>query len=329
VKERKVSDPGRNCFGPEGAEPDIRQHGAGCPGLVTECDKVTALDLERELLRDRRSTMLGFAPGRLMYSSGAWTPNSHELIYTSDRGDSRGICKLALDGSAPQSVSTSVALDAGVARLSPDGSWIVFNGRPRGGAREAAGVYRVPVDGGVAQLLFEAKYNMNLDCSERTAHRCVYDSSPQGAREVIFTSFDPVAGKGKELFRTQVDVPGENYGWMLSPDGSQVGLVRLHGNPHRVEFFPLHGGPSRSVEIRGPYASCTSVGWASDSQSVFVGVEDSHSAALLRVGLNGNTQPIWAQGHNGAMGGSPSPDGRRLAIGTTGFNKNVWMIDNF
>jgi hypothetical protein len=62
---------------------------------------------------------------------------------------------------------------------------------------------------------------------------------------------------------------------------------------------------------------------------VFVGVEDSHSAALLRVGLNGNIQPIWEQGHNGAVGGSLSPDGRHLAIGTTGFNKNVWMIDNF
>jgi Tol biopolymer transport system component len=261
---------------------------------------------------------------------GAWTPDSRELIYTSDREDMRGIYKLALDGSAPQSISTTLALDVGVARLSPDGSWIVFNGRPHGGIREVpVGIYRVAVDGGVAQLLFEAKDNMNLDCSGRSANRCVYDSSPQGRREVIFSSFDPAHGSGRELFRVPMEAASGGYGWMLSPDGSQIALVRLRGNPHQVELFPLDGSPRQTIEIKGPYLTCTSIEWAPDSKTVLVGIEESHSATLLRIDLKGNVQAIWEQGHGGPVGGSTSPDGRHLAIGTTGFNKNVWMIDNF
>jgi Tol biopolymer transport system component/DNA-binding winged helix-turn-helix (wHTH) protein len=262
---------------------------------------------------------------------GAWTPDSQELIYTSDRGGTPGIYRVGLDGSAPQSVSTSAALDIGVARLSPDGTWILFNGWPHGSSPlDPRGIYRLAVNGGVAQLLFEARYNVNLDCSATGSSRCVYDSSPPGSQDVIFTAFDPVAGKGRELFRIKVEVPAENYGWMLSPDGSQIAFVRLQGNPHQVELFPVDGGPIRKIEIKGPYLTCTSVTWAPDSKSVLVGTEGSHRAALLRVDFNGSVQPIWEQeGHDGAIGGHPSPDGRHLAIGTTGFNKNVWMIDNF
>jgi Tol biopolymer transport system component len=145
---------------------------------------------------------------------------------------------------------------------------------------------------------------------------------------LIITAFDAVAGKGRELLRIRTE-PDIAYGWMLSPDGSQIAFLNEHGNPNKIQFVPIDGGETRSVEVKGPFLSCTSIDWAPDSKSVFVGTEGSDGATLLHVDLKGNVAPIWQQPHNGAVGGSPSPDGHHIAIGATGFNKNVWLIDNF
>jgi hypothetical protein len=258
-----------------------------------------------------------------------WSADSRELIFTSNRGGTYGIYKQALDGSAARTVNASLALDVGVARLSPDGSWILFNAAPHQSPRAVPSLlYRLGVNGGAAQPLFEAKDVLNLSCSGRSANLCVYASPNEGRGELIFTAFDPMSGKGKEVLR----IPNESRGrpnWMLSPDGSRIALVKKHEIRNQVEFIPLAGGETRTVELKGPFLSGRSVEWAPDSQSVFVGAEGSHSATLLHVDLKGNVQPIWRQAHVGAVGGAPSPDGRRIAIGATGFNTNVWLIDNF
>jgi eukaryotic-like serine/threonine-protein kinase len=258
-----------------------------------------------------------------------WSPNSREVIYTSDRGGTLGIYKQAVDGSVPENINASLALDVGVAHLSPDGSWILFNAAPHKTPREEPSqLYRLAVGGGSAELLFEAKNAWNLSCSGRAANRCVYGASTEDRRTLVITEFDAVLGKGKELIRISTK-PDDGYGWMLSPDGTQIGLQKNHGHPNQVWFFPLDGGKSSSVEVKGPYVTCTSIDWAPDSKSVYVGVEGSHTATLLNIDLRGNIHAIWQQSHDGAVGGSVSPDGRHIAIGATGANTNVWIIDNF
>jgi serine/threonine protein kinase/Tol biopolymer transport system component len=258
-----------------------------------------------------------------------WTPDSREVFFTSDRGGTYGIYRQAFDAGVPQNINASLSMDVGVARLSPDASWILFNAAPHKAAREAPSqVYRLAVGGGAAQLLFQSKNIENLSCSGRVANRCVYGSPSEDRRELIITAFDAIAGKGKELLRIPIK-PSEGYGWMLSPDGSQVALVKEHGNPNKVQFIPVDGGQSRTVEVKTPVLSCTSVDWLPDSKSVFVGTEGSQGATLLHIDLKGNIQPVWHQPHNGAVGGTPSPDGRHIAIGATGFGGNVWLLENF
>jgi len=257
-----------------------------------------------------------------------WTPDSREVFFTSDRGGTYGIYRQAFDASVPQNVNASLSLDVGVARLSPDASWILFNAALHKSVRSAPSqIYRLAADGGSPQLLFSAKYIHNLSCSGRMANRCVYGSPSDDNRHLIITAFDPIGGKGKELLRISIE-PSENYGWMLSPDGSQIAVVKEHGNPNRVQFFAISGGETRSIEIKGPFLACTSVDWLPDSKSVFVGVEGGDSAALLHIDLTGKLQAIWQQPHGGAVGGTPSPDGRHIVIGTTGFSGNVWLLDN-
>jgi serine/threonine protein kinase/Tol biopolymer transport system component len=258
-----------------------------------------------------------------------WTPDSREVFFTSDRGGTYGIYRQALDASVPQNVNASLSLDVGVARLSPDASWILFNAAPHKSVRSAPSqIYRLAADGGSPQLLFAAKYIHNLSCSGRMANRCVYGSPSEDNRQLIITAFDPIGGKGKELLRVSIE-PDQGYGWMLSPDGSQIAFVKEHGNPNKVQLFRISGGETRTVEIKGPFLGCTSVDWLPDSKSVFVGVESGDSATLLHIDLKGNVQPIWRQSHGGAVGGTPSPDGRHIVIGATGFSGNVWLLDNF
>ncbi len=259
-----------------------------------------------------------------------WTADSREVIFTSDRGGTHGIYKQALDAAAPEMMSASFALDVDVARLSPEGSWILFSTAPRKSPRAMPSrLYRLSVDGGAAESVFEADDLYNLSCSGKAANLCVYSSISGGGRELVLTAFHPIAGKGRELLRIPIDPRGGGYSWMLSPDGTQVAFVWEHVNPNQVQFIRLDGHGTRTVEVPGPFFTCTSVEWAHDSKSVFMGTEGSHRATLLRVDLEGNIQPVWQQSHDGAIGGSPSPDGRHIAIGATGFNRNVWMIDNF
>lgn len=77
------------------------------------------------------------------------------------------------------------------------------------------------------------------------------------------------------------------------------------------------------------YVNLTSLDWAPDSRSVFVGTWGHGSAALLRIDLTGNAQPLWQQAGPGQVWGIPSPDGRHVAIGGSSVEANVWMIDNF
>jgi Tol biopolymer transport system component len=258
-----------------------------------------------------------------------WTADSREIIFTSNRGGTLGIYKQALDASIPQIVSASLSMDVGVARLSPDGAWIVFNATPRKfPPAPASQLYRVAVNGGAAQPLFEAKSISNLDCSGRIANLCIYSSDSEDGRGVIFTAFDPIAGRGKELLRVPA-VPG-GYNWMLSPDGSAVAFANGPGNPIRVQLISVRGGRTRTMEVKGKFVGCTSIAWALDSRSMYVGTDAADGATLLKVDLNGNVQPIWHEPQRGIVYGTASPDGRHFVInGSALSSKNVWLIDNF
>ena len=259
-----------------------------------------------------------------------WTADSREILFTSNRGGTLGIYKQALDGRPSQVVSASPTRDVGVARLSPDGSWIVFNAAAhKFPADVASRLYRVAVDGSAAQPLFEVKGNENLDCSGRIANLCVYDSSSEDRRELILTAFDPVAGKGKELLRIPTE-PGGEKGWMISPDGAQVAFLKAHGNPTQVQFISLAGRGTRAVEVKGHFLGSYSISWASDSKSVFVGTETTDGLTLLQMDLKGNVRPVWEQPHHrDVIAGIPSPDGRHIALGRSGSKTDVWLIDNF
>ena len=260
----------------------------------------------------------------------AWTPDSREVIYSSQRASNWLVFRQALDrDSTPQLVTPAGDTNFLVARLSPDGAWMLLEGRAIGSHK--IGLYRVGLRGGVPQLLFNTEGFVQFWCTNRAANLCVFGRQSAGNNELVVAAFNPRDGPGRELVRIPVEAGssadiGFDYSWQLSPDGSQIGIVKGHGN--QIVLVPLGGGPTRTMTPKG-HSDLIDLSWANDSQSMFVSTLEPGGANLLHVDLNGNTQTVWQQSQATDTWGSPSPDGRHLAILGTSSEANVWTIDNF
>jgi serine/threonine protein kinase/Tol biopolymer transport system component len=260
----------------------------------------------------------------------AWTPDSREVIFSSQRAANRLMYRQALDhGSTPQLITPIVDMNFYLARLSPDGSWIILEGAPTGSRNR--GLYRADLRGGTPQLLFFTETSVQFWCTNKAANFCVFGRPSTDTNELVVVAFDPLGGQGKELVRIPLEVGssadiGLDYSWQLSPDGSWIGIVKRRG--HQIRLVPLRGGPIRTIIVKG-HPDLQDVNWATDSQSMFVSSVEPGAATLLHVGLNGDAEPVWQQSQPKLIWGFPSPDGRHLAIVGASSDANVWLISNF
>jgi serine/threonine protein kinase/Tol biopolymer transport system component len=260
----------------------------------------------------------------------AWTPDSREVIYSSQRGSNRLMYRQALDqGSAAQLITPAGDTNFLVARLSPDGASILLEGAPI--ASHKMGLYRVDLKGRSPQLLFNTEGFVMFWCTNKAANLCVFGRPFADKNELVVAAFDPLGGPGRELVRIPLEAGssadiGYDYSWQLSTDGSRIGIVKRHGN--QIRLVPLGGGETRTITVKG-YADLQELYWAIDSQSMFVSSREPGASTLLHVGLNGDAEPVWQQPQPTLRWGLPSPDGRHLAIMATSSEANVWIIGNF
>lgn len=260
----------------------------------------------------------------------AWTPDSREVIYSSQRSSNWLIYRQPLNqGNAPQLITPAGDTNFLVARLSPDGASILLEGQTIGSRR--IGIYRVALRGGVPQLLFNTQGFVQFWCTNRAANLCVFGRPSAGNNELVIAAFNPRGGPGRELVRIPVETGssadiGFDYSWQISPDGSQIGIVKERGN--QILLVPLGGGPTRTITPKG-HSDLIDLSWAADSQSMFVSTLEPGGANLLHVDLNGDTQSVWQQSQVTETWGFPSPDGRHLAISGSSSEANVWLINNF
>jgi serine/threonine protein kinase/Tol biopolymer transport system component len=260
----------------------------------------------------------------------AWTPDSREVIFSSQRTLNRLMYRQALDpGSTPQLITRAADTNFYAARLSPDGAWILLEGAPSGSRK--LGLYRVDLRGGVPRLLFLTDGFVQFWCTNKAGNLCVFGRPSAEKNELVVAAFDPLGGQGKELVRIPLETGssadiGFDYSWQLSPDGSQIGILKRHG--HQIWLVSLGGRQTRTITVKG-YSDLQELNWAIDSQSMFVSSTEPGASALLHVGLNGDAQPVWQQFQPKLGWGFPSPDGRHLAIMGTSSEANVWIIGNF
>jgi len=259
---------------------------------------------------------------------GAWTSDSKAVIFISDRNGHWGIYKQGLNRDFAETLVTS-DLDLW-GRTSPDGTWLLYYSSPDAnspsqGSPTPLRLMRMPVTGGPPELVLTARLHGSAWCARSPSTLCAFAEQTPDRKELVFTAFDPVRGKGHELTRFATD-PNADYGWSLSPDAKRIGILKIGGN--HVYVLPLDGSPVRDLTVAG-WNGFNSFDWSVDSKGFFTSNTTALGATLLFVDLKGKPHPLWQQRSGSFTWGVPSPDGRHLAIFGQDFNGNMWMIENF
>jgi eukaryotic-like serine/threonine-protein kinase len=214
--------------------------------------------------------------------------------------------------------------------VSPDGAWVLYLVYPKEGIglpQQQVQIMRVPVTGGPRQLVLTAPLYGWHSCAVSPASFCAMAEQASDRKQLVFSAFDPVKGRGRELARFDIDPGGrQNYYWVLSPDGTRIAVIKpLEGQIH---ILSSSGQPPQTITVKG-WSHLENVDWAADGKGLFVSSPIRRGYALLHVDLQGNAQVLWEQQGGVGTFAVPSPDGRHLAIEGWSLNSNVWMLEGF
>ncbi len=236
----------------------------------------------------------------------------------------------------------SGVLDNVLPRLSPDGAWVLYLAPPSEELPSApARLMRTPINGGKPEPVFSLQQgNLHaLRCARLPANFCAIAENTADRTQLVFTAFDPVKGRGRELAKYSIE-PTSNaeYVWDLSADGKSIAVLKRSQNT--INLLRLDGGASSTITAKDR-SSLQSMDWAADGKTLFVSSLTNDGSLLVQLDLKGNSNVLWeSKGvvqpvNTPFLGGPavpwavPSPDGRHLAICVWNMTANIWMIENF
>jgi hypothetical protein len=259
----------------------------------------------------------------------AWTADSRDVIFESNRRGGYDLFKQGIDQRTPE-VIVATPMTEMLPQLSPDGHFVLYDARPRESEQPwyyrpgTSKLMRVPVEGGNPQ---EVSIGGPLDefrCALGLGKRCVLRTTVPGESRTYY-DLDAVRGRGKELARTKwsVEVLGD---WDVSPDGTQVAVPNHDSRDARIRVVSLEPKPNQAGEREVLLPGMTDLRglvWAADGRGWFVSVDTTVGNQLLYVYLDGRFQSL-GDIHGWAV---PSPDGRRVAFLNTIIATNAWLIE--
>jgi Tol biopolymer transport system component len=257
----------------------------------------------------------------------AWTADSKTVLFNSDRTGVDGIFKQSLGQDSAEPLIT-FRKNEGLrgACLSPEGSWVLYMiSRDEEGPAATNKIMRVPIAGGTPQLVLTASIEEWPRCSRSPATLCAIAERSADRKQLVFTTFDPVKGRGRELAKWNTDATAD-YHWDLSPDGARI--VLLKHREGRVQILSLSGRAPQEITAKG-WNTLSSVVWTADGKGLFVSSYKQRGPVLLSMDLQGNTRFLWEHPGGIELYGVPSPDGRHLAMRGWNVESNLWMMENF
>ena len=276
------------------------------------------------------------APERLTVSESidtpsAWTADSMEVLFSSDRNGPVQIFRQALGSDNAELVSFPFP-NPQLCCVSPDGKWLlIFTAADL--SKPMSELRRMPVNGGPSELVLTARNGQDniARCAVAPASLCALAEGTPDHKQLIFTAFDAVKGRGSELLRTDTD-PGASYSWGVSPDGTRIAV--LNPGEGRVHILHLDGQPKEEIAPKN-FTFGDALDWAADGKGLFVDSPTAKGTALSYLDLHGNTHVVWEETTSiGARGietpwGIPSRDGKHLAINGIYASSNVGLLENF
>jgi DNA-binding winged helix-turn-helix (wHTH) protein/Tol biopolymer transport system component len=257
-----------------------------------------------------------------------WTPNSHYVLFASNRNGSLDIFRQGVDERTAEALISGPEDKLSV-HLSPDGQWLMYFAFPGGySAMKAPLLMRAPLSGGPPQLVFKARPASDFRCLKAPATMCVL--SEWEHQQLVFYALDPIRGRGQQLARQENALGPEivESNWDLSPDGSRIALAMPEGPPARIRILSLAGGTLEDIRVSG-WSAFQSMEWAADGKGWFVASRSAAANALVFVDPQGHAYPLRQTAGGYDTYAIPSPDGHHLAFLEYTSANNAWMIENF
>ncbi|WP_158502144.1 protein kinase [Vitiosangium sp. GDMCC 1.1324] len=270
--------------------------------------------------------------------ASGWTPDSANILYTSDERGTRDVFLQPLSGGAPRPLVHGTDEETWPV-LSPDGASLLYWELP-GGSRGATSIprlMRARADGTEPSALFSMHQatpvspvgtpppkHQRFRCA-RSGSRCVVSEVEAG--QLVFSTFEPSRPEAPRPF-LHLPVAGDlgRYGWALSPDGSEVALPLSTG----LHIHPVEGGPERHYPLRGDCGP-RFVEWNARGDGFFVTAVCSgevNSYQLWAVFPGEPLRPLWTSSNAFLSDLTASPDGRSLAFSAKPYDSDVWLLED-
>jgi hypothetical protein len=175
--------------------------------------------------------------------------------------------------------------------------------------------------------LFTASWGSEITCARSPSTLCAIGEPTEDEKQLVVSSFDPLKGRGAELFRFALGSHGGVWRINLSPDGTR--FAAQPGNAGLIHILSLRGEVLRELRLK-EWSQLDSTVWAADSKSLFVTAKTPDGGVVLHVNLQGKTDVLWENpGVSWETVAHPSPDGRRLVFDRWTRTSNMWMLENF
>jgi Tol biopolymer transport system component/DNA-binding winged helix-turn-helix (wHTH) protein len=284
-----------------------------------------------------------------------WAPDGKSVLFVSDREGTFHIFRQQVGAAAPELVA-GVQGSPNILRLNPERTEILYSvesdrktadARPTETSSQNSGVparratnsqpegefqstnvrlMRIPLDGGVSQLLLEDSGINNFQCARLPSRECLYSKYTKDA--LVFEEFDAKTGAKKELLRTSE--PGwQSFNWSLSPDGRTVALAKKMRAAEEAEIrlVPTGGGAPRVLKVKD-WGRISTLDWAANGKSFWASATlHGETRALINIDLEGRAKPVLEESKPYVGWAIPSQDGKRLAIWEATGGSNAWMLE--
>jgi Tol biopolymer transport system component len=256
----------------------------------------------------------------------AWTADSREVVFASNRGPKMGFFRYPLTGGEITPILTGIE-SAGMGnlfgRVTPDGAWLLYEPFPDGYVPGTSmDLKKVSMAGGTAQVILRDALFDVPSCALAPSRLCAIATVAED--HLVFWSVDPTTGRGPELGRFKVDWKSD-YGWALSPDGTRIAIQR-RGAPE-IYVLSTETRSMKTITVRG-WNNGISLDWTADGSGFFICTLQPR-AVLLHVDLEGNATPLWEPKGSNTTWALPSPDGQHIAMPSAAVSSNAWMIKQF
>lgn len=260
----------------------------------------------------------------------SWTPDSKEVLFSSDRDGTFHIFRQAIDRATPELLAGGNE-QLVTPRLTPDRSTILYMITPKfDQSTNEVRIMRMPLAGGPPQLVLKDTAINNHQCAVLPATLCLFSEIKQHA--IRFFRFNPADGTSEEI--PQLRREDENYysfNWSLSPDGTTIAMSNnaTDDRAPALRLISLTDYKERLLPVPG-WALLNNIDWSSDGKSIWVSAATAQDvSALLNVTLTGRVRTTLKDDKMKIGWAIQSPDGKRLALWQASGTSNIWMLENF